>query len=67
MRDTEAISAVAILAGKFHSLSKVSFIVCFAFLQVSIAFHIDIWSNSNSLSLQFFFNFGANSTTYVSL
>lgn len=29
------ICAVAILAGKFHDLSKVAFIVCFAFLQVS--------------------------------
>ena len=36
---------VAILAAKFHTLSHVSFIVCFAFLQ-------------------FFFNFGANTTTY---
>ncbi|KAF8155408.1 phosphate transporter [Crassisporium funariophilum] len=36
---------LGILAGQFHSLSKVSFIVCFAFLQ-------------------FFFNFGANTTTY---
>ncbi|KAF8968784.1 phosphate transporter [Flammula alnicola] len=36
---------LGILAGKFHSLSKVAFIVCFAFLQ-------------------FFFNFGANTTTY---
>ncbi|KAJ8073729.1 hypothetical protein AAF712_003215 [Marasmius tenuissimus] len=36
---------LAILAAKFHSLSHVSFIVCFAFLQ-------------------FFFNFGANTTTY---
>ncbi|KAF9557370.1 MFS general substrate transporter [Agrocybe pediades] len=36
---------LGILAGNFHSLSKVSFIVCFAFLQ-------------------FFFNFGANTTTY---
>ncbi|KAK7676468.1 hypothetical protein QCA50_014513 [Cerrena zonata] len=36
---------LGILAGRFHSLSKVSFIVCFAFLQ-------------------FFFNFGANTTTY---
>jgi MFS transporter, PHS family, inorganic phosphate transporter len=37
---------LAILAGKFHSLSTASFVVCFAFLQ-------------------FFFNFGANSTTYI--
>ncbi|TEB27607.1 inorganic phosphate transporter [Coprinellus micaceus] len=36
---------LAILAGKFHTLSTVQFIVCFAFLQ-------------------FFFNFGANTTTY---
>ncbi|KAJ7164333.1 major facilitator superfamily domain-containing protein [Mycena filopes] len=36
---------LAILAGKFHTLSKPAFIVCFAFLQ-------------------FFFNFGANTTTY---
>ncbi|KAI0369643.1 MFS general substrate transporter [Pilatotrama ljubarskyi] len=36
---------LAILAGKFHTLSTASFIVCFAFLQ-------------------FFFNFGANTTTY---
>ncbi|TFK17021.1 phosphate transporter [Coprinopsis marcescibilis] len=36
---------LAILAGLFESLSKVQFIVCFAFLQ-------------------FFFNFGANTTTY---
>ncbi|KAG7091981.1 hypothetical protein E1B28_008369 [Marasmius oreades] len=36
---------LAILAAKFHTLSHVSFIVCFAFLQ-------------------FFFNFGANTTTY---
>ncbi|KAJ6541459.1 major facilitator superfamily domain-containing protein [Mycena capillaripes] len=36
---------LAILAGKFHTLSKVGFIVCFSFLQ-------------------FFFNFGANTTTY---
>ena len=40
--------AVAILAGKFHTLSKPAFIVCFALLQ-------------------FFFNFGANSTTFVRL
>ena len=40
------LDTVGILAGKFHSLSTVSFIVCFAFLQ-------------------FFFNFGANATTYV--
>lgn len=37
---------LAILAGKFDSLSSAGFIVCFAFLQ-------------------FFFNFGANSTTYL--
>ncbi|KAJ6566585.1 MFS general substrate transporter [Mycena capillaripes] len=36
---------LAILAGKFHTLSKPAFIVCFALLQ-------------------FFFNFGANTTTY---
>ncbi|PPQ94097.1 hypothetical protein CVT25_009248 [Psilocybe cyanescens] len=36
---------LGILAGCFETLSKVSFIVCFAFLQ-------------------FFFNFGANTTTY---
>ncbi|KAJ7090960.1 major facilitator superfamily domain-containing protein [Mycena crocata] len=36
---------LAILAAKFHTLSKPGFIVCFAFLQ-------------------FFFNFGANTTTY---
>ncbi|KAF7351733.1 MFS inorganic phosphate transporter [Mycena sanguinolenta] len=36
---------LAILAGKFHTLSKPGFIVCFSFLQ-------------------FFFNFGANTTTY---
>ncbi|KAI0355769.1 MFS general substrate transporter [Trametes cingulata] len=36
---------LGILAGKFHTLSTASFIVCFAFLQ-------------------FFFNFGANTTTY---
>lgn len=36
---------LAILAGKFYTLSSASFIVCFAFLQ-------------------FFFNFGANATTY---
>ncbi|KAJ7628959.1 major facilitator superfamily domain-containing protein [Roridomyces roridus] len=36
---------LAILAAKFHTLSKPAFIVCFAFLQ-------------------FFFNFGANTTTY---
>ncbi|KAF9255564.1 MFS general substrate transporter [Marasmius fiardii PR-910] len=36
---------LGILAGKFHSLSHASFIVCFTFLQ-------------------FFFNFGANTTTY---
>ncbi|KAJ7624030.1 major facilitator superfamily domain-containing protein [Mycena polygramma] len=36
---------LAILAGKFHTLSKPAFVVCFAFLQ-------------------FFFNFGANTTTY---
>ena len=40
------LSAVGILAGKFYSLSTVSFIVCFALLQ-------------------FFFNFGANATTYA--
>ncbi|KAI0048128.1 MFS general substrate transporter [Auriscalpium vulgare] len=38
---------LSILAGKFHSLSKAGFVVCFAFLQ-------------------FFFNFGANTMTYVS-
>ncbi|KAI0768937.1 major facilitator superfamily domain-containing protein [Irpex lacteus] len=37
---------LAVLAGKFESLSTVGFVVCFAFLQ-------------------FFFNFGANSTTYI--
>lgn len=36
---------LGILAGKFHTLSKPAFIVCFALLQ-------------------FFFNFGANATTY---
>jgi MFS transporter, PHS family, inorganic phosphate transporter len=36
---------LAILAAKFHTLSKPGFIVCFSFLQ-------------------FFFNFGANTTTY---
>ncbi|KIM60389.1 hypothetical protein SCLCIDRAFT_1216846 [Scleroderma citrinum Foug A] len=36
---------LAILAGKFHTLSNASFIVCFSFLQ-------------------FFFNFGANMTTF---
>ncbi|KAJ3531502.1 hypothetical protein NMY22_g8131 [Coprinellus aureogranulatus] len=36
---------LGVLAGKFHTLSTVQFIVCFAFLQ-------------------FFFNFGANTTTY---
>lgn len=36
---------LAVIAGKFHDLSKPAFIVCFALLQ-------------------FFFNFGANSTTY---
>jgi len=36
---------LGILAGRFHSLSKPAFVVCFAFLQ-------------------FFFNFGANTTTY---
>ncbi|KAJ7234736.1 major facilitator superfamily domain-containing protein [Mycena rebaudengoi] len=36
---------LAILAGKFHTLSKTGFIVCFTLLQ-------------------FFFNFGANTTTY---
>lgn len=36
---------LGILAGKFYELTKVQFIVCFAFLQ-------------------FFFNFGANTTTY---
>ncbi|KAF8957885.1 phosphate transporter [Flammula alnicola] len=36
---------LGILADRFYKLSKVSFIVCFAFLQ-------------------FFFNFGANTTTY---
>lgn len=37
---------LAILAGKFHSLSTVAFVVNFALLQ-------------------FFFNFGANATTYI--
>ncbi|TDL20864.1 MFS general substrate transporter [Rickenella mellea] len=37
---------LAILAGKFHTMGKAPFVVCFAFLQ-------------------FFFNFGANSTTYM--
>lgn len=37
---------LAILAGKFHTLSKAGFIVCFTFLQ-------------------FFFNFGANGTTFI--
>ncbi|KAJ7191303.1 major facilitator superfamily domain-containing protein [Mycena pura] len=37
---------LAILAGKFHTLSHPAFIVCFALLQ-------------------FFFNFGANTTTYL--
>jgi PHS family inorganic phosphate transporter-like MFS transporter len=36
---------LGILAGRFHELSTVSFVVCFAFLQ-------------------FFFNFGPNTTTY---
>ncbi|PPQ74721.1 hypothetical protein CVT24_003917 [Panaeolus cyanescens] len=36
---------LAILAGRFHTLSKPAFIVCFAFMQ-------------------FFFNFGANTTSY---
>ncbi|KDQ16089.1 hypothetical protein BOTBODRAFT_31165 [Botryobasidium botryosum FD-172 SS1] len=37
---------LGILAGKFHTLGTVPFVVCFALLQ-------------------FFFNFGANSTTYI--
>ncbi|KEP49928.1 inorganic phosphate transporter [Rhizoctonia solani 123E] len=37
---------LAILAGKFYTLSPAAFIVCFAFMQ-------------------FFFNFGANTTTYL--
>jgi len=37
---------LAILAAKFHTLSKAGFIVCFTFLQ-------------------FFFNFGANGTTFL--
>ncbi|KZV84845.1 MFS general substrate transporter [Exidia glandulosa HHB12029] len=37
---------LAILAGKFHSLSTPAFVVCFALLQ-------------------FFFNFGANTTTFL--
>ncbi|CAE6444852.1 unnamed protein product [Rhizoctonia solani] len=37
---------LAILAGKFYTLSPAAFIVCFAFMQ-------------------FFFNFGANATTYM--
>ncbi|KAI0088458.1 MFS general substrate transporter [Irpex rosettiformis] len=37
---------LGVLAGKFHTLSTASFVVCFAFLQ-------------------FFFNFGANSTTFI--
>ncbi|KAF8698397.1 transporter, partial [Rhizoctonia solani] len=37
---------IAILAAKFHTLSSVAFIVCFALMQ-------------------FFFNFGANATTYM--
>ncbi|CAE6485683.1 unnamed protein product [Rhizoctonia solani] len=37
---------LAILAGKFHTLSPAAFIVCFAFMQ-------------------FFFNFGANATTFM--
>ncbi|TFY75085.1 hypothetical protein EWM64_g8927 [Hericium alpestre] len=41
---------LGILAGKFHSFSTASFVVCFAFLQVR---H------------QFFFNFGANTTVFL--
>lgn len=65
---------VGILAGKFHSLSHVSFIVCFAFLQVRVAASTTpstrlsrLKSSAHSLRQQFFFNFGANATTYVSL
>ncbi|KAI0265684.1 major facilitator superfamily domain-containing protein [Gloeopeniophorella convolvens] len=39
---------LGIMAGKFHDLSTAAFVVCFAFLQAS----------------PFFFNFGANATTY---
>ncbi|KAJ8516528.1 hypothetical protein ONZ45_g6145 [Pleurotus djamor] len=41
---------MAILAAKFHTLNKASFIACFAFLQVNSPI---------------FFNFGANMTVYV--
>ena len=60
---------VAILAGKFHSLSKVAFIVNFTLLQVELSI---LNSRGNAADVtgdhaQFFFNFGANATTYVRL
>lgn len=58
-------SLVGILAGKFKTLSTAAFVVNFALLQVCPPF---FFSNPNNIySLQFFFNFGANTTTYVSL
>lgn len=35
-------TAVAILAGKFHTLSTASFIACFTLLQVSLRLHISV-------------------------
>lgn len=57
---------VGILAGKFSTLSKPAFIVNFTLLQVCI--HGPLCKPPlNVNGSQFFFNFGANSTTYVSL
>ncbi|TFY75139.1 hypothetical protein EWM64_g8872 [Hericium alpestre] len=53
---------LAIMAGKFHTMGTAPFVVCFAFLQVRSPAVPD-----PTLSLtppQFFFNFGANATTY---
>jgi PHS family inorganic phosphate transporter-like MFS transporter len=54
---------VAILAGRFHSLSKVAFIVNFTLLQVCNRNAEEF--SSVIVFAQFFFNFGANATTYV--
>lgn len=59
-------SLVGILAGKFKTLSTAAFVVNFALLQVCPPPFF--FSNPNNIYfLQFFFNFGANTTTYVSL
>ncbi|KAJ8496240.1 hypothetical protein ONZ45_g12523 [Pleurotus djamor] len=54
---------MAILAAKYFTLSEVTFVVCFAFMQV---FEFALPRIRLTIALmQFFFNFGANMTVYI--